>query len=212
MDNLNEQIRLHSAGATVRHTSAFVDLPSFKNTEELSQDFVDTWAAPFYMRIGDTDDSWANQLIQAKDKITKEIIVKLLGDFNWRTRQTGAFFAAIKNFKDLTDIIGIHFLKSEVCYSGKIYAYTFASFNTEKSIDYLDRYLTYYLSKSDLWFDQREAMEALTYLDKINKTNLVSKHTDNWINFIANKPYWRKYITTDNLEAQLTLIEKVKQN
>jgi hypothetical protein len=211
MDDLNEQIRLHSAGATVRHNSSFADLIPYKNPDELSQDFLNTWAAPFCMRIGDTDDSWTNQLIQANKKISREIIVKLLGDFDWRTRQTGAFFAAIKNFTDLTDIIGIHFLKSEVCYAGQVYAYTFASFNTDKSIDYLDRYLTYYLSQPDLWFDQREAMEALTYLDKINKTNLVSRHSDNWIKFIANKPYWDKNITTDRLESQLALIEKVKQ-
>jgi len=210
MDDLNEQIRLHSAGATVRHKSTFADLPSYKNADELSQNFIDTWAAPFYMRIGDTDDSWTNQLIQAKDNITKDVSIKLLGDFNWRTRQTGAFFAAIKGFKDLTDLIGVHFLKSEVCYAGQVYAYTFASFNTDKSIDYLDRYLTYYLAQPDLWFDQREAMEALTYLDKINQTDFVSKHSDNWIKFIANKPYWDKIITTDRLQGQLDLIEKVK--
>jgi hypothetical protein len=211
MDDLNEQIRLHSAGATVRHKSTFADLPSYKNNAELPKDFIDTWVAPFYMKIGDSDNVWANQLIETKNKISKEVVVKLLGDFNWRTRQTGAFFAAIKNFTDLDDIIGTHFLKSEVCYAGKVYAYTFASFNTDKGIDYLDRYLTYYLSKPDLWFDQREALEALTYLDKINRSNVASKHTDNWIKFIANKPTWDKEILTDRLEEQLELIEKVKQ-
>ena len=74
MDDLNEQIRLHSAGATVRYKSTFADLTSYNNVDELSQDFIDTWAAPFYMRIGDTDDSWTNQLIQAKEQITKEIV------------------------------------------------------------------------------------------------------------------------------------------
>ena len=212
MDDLNEQIRLHSVGATVRHKSRFEDLLSFKNNEELTQEFIDTWTAPFYMRIGDTDNDWINQLIQTRDKISKEIVVKLLGDFNWRTRQTGAFFAAIKNFTDLTDIIGTHFLKSEVCYAGQIYAYTFASFNTDNCIEYIDNYLTYYLAKPDLWFDQREAMESLTYLDKINQTNIVSKHTDNWIKFIANKPYWDKIISTERLEAQLDLIQKVRQS
>ena len=54
-------------------------------------------------------------------------------------------------------------------------------------------------------------MEALTYLDKINRTDLVSKHRDNWIKFIANKPYWDKNIRTDRLEEQLALIEKVNQ-
>ncbi|MBF9237250.1 hypothetical protein I2I05_07555 [Hymenobacter sp. BT683] len=210
MDDLNEQIRLHSAGATVRHTSDFEDLLSYNNVDELSQEFIDTWAAPFYMKIGETDDSWVSQLIQANDTITKDVVVKLLGDFDWRTRQTGAFFAAIKNATDLTDIIGIHLLKSEVCYAGKTYAYAFVSFNTHKSIDYLDQYLTYYLSKPDLWFDQLYAMEALTYLDKINNTNLTSKHSDNWIKFIANKPYWDKNITTNRLESHLAIIEKVR--
>lgn len=211
MVDLNEQIRLHSAGATVRQNSTFDELPSFINADELSQDFIDTWVVPFYMSIGDTHKSWKNQLIQANEKITKEIIVKLLGDFDWRSRQTGAFFAAIKNFTDLTDIIGIHLLKSEVCYAGQVFAYTFASFNTDKSIEYLDRYLTYYLLQPDLWFDQGEAMEALTYLDKINNTNLVSKHSENWIKFIANKPNWSKKITTDRLESQLALIKKIQQ-
>jgi plasmid maintenance system antidote protein VapI len=212
MDDLNEQIRLHSAGATVRHKSSFADLASYQNTEQLSQDFIDTWAIPFYMRIGDTDENWVNQLIQVKDKITKDVALKLLGDFNWRTRQTGAFFAAIKNYTDLSDIIGVHLLKSEVCYAGQVYAYTFAYFNTNNCIDYLDRYSTYYLSKPNLWFDQQEALEALTYLDKINKTNMASKHADNWIKFIENKPNWNKKITTDRLEEQLALIEKVKHN
>ena len=212
MDDLNEQIRLHSAGATVRHKSSFENLISFKNSEALTQEFIDTWTAPFYMRIGDTDNDWVNQLIQTKDKISKDVVVKLLGDFNWRTRQTGAFFAAIKNFTDLTDIIGTHFLKSEVCYAGQIYAYTFASFNTDNCIEYLDNYLTYYLSKPDLWFDQREAMESLTFLDKINQTSIVSKHTENWTKFIANKPYWDRTISTERLEAQLNLIQKVRQS
>ena len=211
MNDLNEQIRLHSAGATVRHTSTFEELPSYKNPDELSQDFIDTWVVPYYVSIGDTHKSWKNQLIQANEKITKEIIVKLLGDFDWRSRQTGAFFAAIKNFTDLTDIIGIHLLKSEVCYAGQVFAYIFASFNTDKSIEYLDRYLTYYLLQPDLWFDQGEAMEALTYLDKINNTNLVSKHSDNWIKFIANKPNWSKKITTDRLESQVALIKEIQQ-
>jgi hypothetical protein len=211
-DDLNEKIRLHAAGATVIHKSSFADLPSWQNTEELSQDFIDSWAIPFYMSIGNTGEAWINQLVEAKEKITKGIVLKLLGDFNWRTRQTGAFFAAIKNYTDLTDIIGIHLLKSEVCYAGQTYAYTFASFNTDKCIVYLTRHLTYYLAKPELWFDQQAAMEALTYLDKVNNTNLVSMFTDNWIKFIANKSNWNKEISTDRLLKQLQLIEKVRDS
>ena len=213
MRNLIELIRLHSAGATVRHKSNFADLTSFKNNdEELRQDFIDTWCVPYYMNIGIgiIDDNWTEQLLEVRDQITKEIVLKLLGDFNWRTRQTGAFFAALKNYTDLIDIIGVHLLKSEVCFAGQVYAYTFASLNTDNCVKYLDQYLVYYLSKADLWFDQQYAMEALTYLDKINGTDFISKHKDNWLKFIKNKPNWDKDISTGRLEGQLKLIETVR--
>ncbi len=63
----------------------------------------------------------------------------------------------------------------------------------------------------DLWFDQQSVMEALTYLDKTNKTNLVAKHNDNWIDFTSNKPNWKKEIKITRLEEQLKLIEAVIQ-
>ena len=210
MENLNEKIRLHSIGAIVRHKSTFENLESFKNDAELTNEFIKNWVIPFYMNIEETNEEWFETLLNAKEKITKEVVIKLLGDFNWRTRQTGAFFAIIKNYTDLIDIIGIHFLKSEVCYAGRTYAYMFALLNCQKSIEYLEDYLTYYLSKNELWFDQREAMEALTYIDKINKSNLVTKYKENWIKFIENKPYWEKEIKTEYLENYIEFINKVK--
>lgn len=210
MENLNEQIRLHSLGAIVRHKSTFENLVSFKNEGELTDEFIKTWVVPFYMNLEETNQEWFESLLIAKEKITKEVVIKLLGDFNWRTRQTGAFFAIIKNYTDLIDIIGIHFLKSEVCYAGRIYAYMFAYLNSEKSSEYLEDYLTYYLSRNELWFDQREAMEALTYIDKINESDLVTKHKENWLKFIENKPYWEKEIKTEYLENYIEFISKVK--
>ncbi|MDA3616356.1 DUF6000 family protein [Polluticaenibacter yanchengensis] len=209
MEDINEQIRLHTAGATIRHES-FDDLPSYENAEELSQEFIDTWVVPFYMDINNPSAYWKEQFIQISNNITKDIVLKLLGDFNWRTRQTGAFFAAIKGFKDLTEIIGIHLLKSEVCYAGVAYTRTLASFNTENAVEYLDRYLSHYLLQPDLWFDQHEALEALTYLDKINNTKIALKHNDNWTKFLENKPHWNKNITTDIIEVQLSFIEEIK--
>lgn len=212
MENLNEQIRLHSLGATIRHKSTFENLISFKNEEELTPEFIKEWAVPFYMNLEETNQEWFELLLDAKKKITKEDVIKLLGDFNWRTRQTGAFFAIINDYLDLIDIIGIHFLKSEVCYAGRIYAYMFASLNNKKSTEYLDDYLGYYLSKSELWFDQSEAMEALTYIDKINNSNLIDKHKTNWLKFIKNKPNWKAEINTENLENYIEFINKVKDN
>ncbi|RZK23023.1 MAG: hypothetical protein EOO43_08945 [Flavobacterium sp.] len=188
MDSLNDQIRLHSAGAIIRHKTSFDNLVSYKNDFELSQEFIDNWAVPFYMNIGDTDREWRDKILDIKDNITKEIVAKLLGDFNWRTRQTGAFFAAVKNYTEFIDIIGIHLLKSEVTYAGQVYACVLAYFNTEKSIVYLNDYLTYYLDKTELWFDQSAVMEALKYVDEKRESNLLSVHLNSWLKFIEHKP------------------------
>ncbi|MBI4946927.1 MAG: hypothetical protein HY840_11080 [Bacteroidetes bacterium] len=132
------------------------------------------------------------------------------GSFIWRTRQTGAFFAAITDQRQFIDIIGTHLLKSEVCFAGSIYCCVFASFNTPKCVDYLNTYLEYYLTKPDLWFDQGSAMKAIVYLDKINGTNYADKHLINWIEFIKNKEHWEKEIKTDALEKHLIVIQTVR--
>jgi len=206
-----EAIRLHVAGATVRHLSPFVDLKSFKNNVELSKEFIDKWVIPFYMKIWVTDNEWINKLNSIKCEITTDIIQKSLGDFNWRTRQTGAFFSAITNNIEFIDVIGTHLLKSEVCFAGSVYCKVFASFNTTKCVEYLNLYLEYYLTKPDLCFDQRSALEAILYLDRINSTNYFDLHINNWAEFIKHNKYWEKEITTENLEKQLTVIETVKK-
>jgi hypothetical protein len=206
-----DAIKLHVAGATVRHTTPFDDLKSFKNDFELTQDFIDKWVIPFYMNIGNLDNDLIDKLTSIKNEITTDIIQKNLGDFDWRTRQTGAFFSAITNQTQFIDIIGTHLLKSEVSYAGAMYCKVLVSFNTTKCVDYLNLYLDYYLTKPDLWFDQSEAMEAILLLDKLNSTNHFERHIINWTEFIKNKPYWEKEIKTDNLIEQLTIIEKIKK-
>jgi hypothetical protein len=163
------------------------------------------------MNIGHTDNEWINKLTSFKKEITIDIIEKNLGDFNWRTRQTGAFFSAITNQTQFIDIIGTHLLKSEVSYAGGVYCKVFASFNLPKCVDYLNLYLDYYLTTPDLWFNQREAMEAILYLDKINSTNHFDRHISNWTEFIKNKPYWDKEIKIEKLEKQLNVIQTVKK-
>ena len=152
--NLAEEIRLHVAGATVRHKGKFDYLVSYSNDKNITQDFINKWTVPFYSDLDNTDKDWINRIIKLKSEITDEIILTNLGDFNWRTRQTGAFFAAIMDKKEFIEIIGTHLLKSEVCYAGSEYAKVLASFNTEQSISYLEWYLEYYLFQKDLYFDQ----------------------------------------------------------
>jgi hypothetical protein len=177
MEDLNKMARLHSAGATVRHTSPFDSLPTYKNDNELSADFIKKWAVPYYLEIASySDKKWIDSIKEIKSEIAKDTTLLLLGDFNWRTRLVGSYFTAVKDYIDLVDIIGTHLLKSEVCCVGHIYALTLTFFNNERTIHYLNTYLDYYLTKPELYFEQKFVMEALLYLDKVNKTDNFSNH------------------------------------
>lgn len=204
-----DSAKMHSAGATVTHNIPFGEIKSLQNDFELTEEFINKWVAPFYMEIGNTDDTWIDKLITIKHEITEDVISKCLGDFNWRTRQVGAYFACITDSTEFIDIIGIHLLKSEVSYAGRVYCHALAFFNTSKCIDYLNQYLDYYLKKPDLWFDQADAMEAILYIDKINDTDYFNNHINNWLKFIENKPYWDSSVSTGNIDKQITVIKAV---
>jgi hypothetical protein len=184
MDDLNEMANLHSAGAIIRHISPFTHLPTHKNANDLGAEFIQKWVVPYYMEIGAYGNStWIDAIKQAKPEITTDICLLLLGDFNWRTRKVGAYFAAIKGYPELIEIIGTHLLKSEVCYAGHIYALTLAFFNDDQCTHYLNKYLDYYLTQPSLYFDQKYVLEAVLYLDKQNGTNFFSMHEAKWITF-----------------------------
>lgn len=195
-EKTRKQIESHSAGAIVRHKSPFSELESYKNEEKLDQNFLNKWVIPFYFELNNQSDNWIEMMIKVNSKLTEEVILKNLGDFNWRTRSTGSYFAAIKQAYHLEEIIGTHLLKSEVCYAGAEYAKTIASFNTPKSANFLKEYLKYYLKKPDLYFDQDSVMIALKYLDEINGSNHIDEHIEDWNNFLN----WRNNYTYRNLQ------------
>lgn len=204
--NNKDAIHLHSAGATVRHKSPFSDRSSHSNTEALNENFLIKWVKPFYMEIGTLHDlNWVQAVKTIKPEITPDICLLLLGDFNWRTRLVGAYFSAIINYTDSIDIIGVHLLKSEVCCVGHIYALVLASFNTNSGTSYLNQYLDYYLSQPHLYFDQEYVMNAIVYLDKINNTQQVEQHKNNWHNMQQK----RRTIEQQKTEELAELLKKL---
>lgn len=187
-NDLQNEMKLHAAGATVRHSSVFSHLKTHQNNFELTQEFINTWVIPLYMKIRNIrDNSWVDYLTLHKNEISEEITLTLLGDFNWRTRTVGAYLSALKNYENQIDIIGTHLLKSEVCYAGDLYAMVLAYYNTSEAIEYLNTYLDYYLQKPELYFDQESVLEAIAYLDTVNSTNNLSKHLQQWNTMIEKR-------------------------
>lgn len=205
-----DPVQLHVAGATVRHQSPFGELSPYRNETALTQEFLREWVFPYYMKVGNLDAGWKEEVRASKSRFTPDVIRQLLGDFNWRTRITGAFFAAVNGNIEFLDEIGIHLLRSEVCYAGEVYCLALAYWNTSQSVWYLNQYLDHYLRQPDLWFDQAHALVALMYLDRINGTQEASRHQLAWQNFVSNKPDLRHQLSGIRFEAQIDLISALR--
>lgn len=201
-------IALHIAGATSRHRNPFESLPAHRNKEEEpSEEFIDKWVMEFYMvSIANLDDKTFTAFVQASKEITLNIVSELLGDFNWRLRIVGAYFAAIKGYEELTDIMGVHLLQSEVCYAGAGYALAFAMFQSERAQDYLKAYLEYYLKQPDLWYDQADVLAALHTIAPTE----ADTYSKSWQAYTVDKPNHRLEDTIDWMKKSMEIVERIR--
>ncbi len=214
MENeMNTPEELHSKGATSYQASPFSDLKVPANGYDLDKEFVHKFVLPFYMTLGEyqiPDKRILNYLNHIFPEITVEVISNLLGDFNWRTRKVGALFAAFKDQLQFQEQIGKLLLKSEVCYAGQDYCIAMATFNNQKSIDFLNQYLDYYLKQKGLYYDQGTAIGALAYLDQRNKTNELEKHKTEWAVFTEGKVNWHFESSVKDFQSKMEVFENVK--
>lgn len=120
-------------------------------------------------------------------------------EYNWRPRLTGAFFAALRHLTPVEDHIGRLLVRSDLCYAGKLYCVALAEFNTPVGLEYLRRYLMYYLTRPDLDFDQDDAMGAIAWLDGQNGTRMYESFLPLWQTFVDAKS-WKP-----NLEKSVAL-------
>ena len=187
-----EAIKRHVRGATVVHTCPFKSLQIPSVNDLLSIEECDKFVSPFYrVSFRSADDQFVGSLKSIYQEIKPTTVEWLLTDYDWRPRLTGAFFAALKRFNSLEDHIGRLLLRSDLCFAGKLYCVALAEFNTPIGLDYLKRYLEYYLTRPDLDYDQGDAMSALAYLDTINGT----KHFD------CFQSLWKSYIEAKSWKA-----------
>ncbi len=178
-------IELHSAGATVTHTGPFSSLVVPEDRGLLSSDLRETWVIPLYFGIQNPDAK--KLIIQRRHLIDDELIARLLANFDWRPRTVAAYLAAVSNNTGFTTQIGHLLLRSDVCYAGKAYCISLATFNSPQAISFLEEYVEYYLRQKELWFDQADAMAALSYTDHLNETNVMARYLDAWNIFTKDK-------------------------
>lgn len=204
----SEEILLHVVGATVRHRNPFEELEIPRNDHELTEEFIEEWVAPFYMNtLANCEPAVIASFADAAKKIDLMIVKNLLGDFDWRPRIVGAYFAAINDYKDLGLIVGRSLLKSEVCYAGAGYCVALASFATEEAKEFLITYLDYYLGRKDLWFDQADAFCALEFLDR----EAAAQRLEKWEDFVSDKPYWNLERSRGHFRDSLEVVSRIRE-
>jgi hypothetical protein len=200
----------HVAGATVTHGSPFSGLQVPVNNQMLPVDIRETWVLPLYfgLRKPQVKEFVAGHLPLLSD----ELISQLLASFNWRPRTAAAYLAALSDRQAFTTQIGRLLLRSDVCFAGSAYCIALADFNSQESVGFLDEYLSYYLTRHDLWFDQGDAMGALAYLDRLNGTVNVARHMGAWSKFVENKTNWSLAGSIARFEESMTILHDLKPN
>jgi len=202
-------MRLHSAGATVRHKSPFDDLEIPIRDDSISQEELMKWVYPNPGGITKLNES--NDFIELCRNVTPEIVLSLLGEFNWRHRITAACYVAVLELREFEAAIGNLLLKSEVCFAGRGYVVALASLNSEHSVSFISRYLDYYLIQKDKWFDQGDAMGALAWLDKTNGTSFLESKLGLWNEFIENKEYWKLDKFVEGFEERMRIVSHIRE-
>jgi len=203
-------VERHVAGATVSHCSPFADLQVPVTDQLLPVDIRETWVRPLYFGLRKPE---AKVFVAGHiHLVTDELISQLLANFDWRPRTAAAYLAALTQRQSFTAQIGRLLVRSDVCYAGSAYCVALAEFNSSESIRFLDDYLSYYLTRHDLWFDQGDAIGALAYLDRLNGTKNVERHMVAWNEFVKTKATWSLAGSIAHFEESMKALHESKSN
>jgi O-acetyl-ADP-ribose deacetylase (regulator of RNase III) len=165
---------------------AHLNVPNIREPY-LSLEEVRRLVKPFYLS-GPEEAPFRKALTGIYHDIDLAMVERLLSFFDWRPKVAGTRFAIIKNLSGAEELIGKLLLRSDVCYAGEAYCLALARFNTPAGRQTLNTYLDCYLRRPDLCYDQKAALDALSYLDAQNGTHDTVAFETLWHDFMADKP------------------------
>ena len=176
-----------------------------------SRAFYEKWVDPFYLTdIISHRDRFSEALRPVYDEVDDDLVRTLLTDRNWRSRTTGALFAAIASMHELEELIGRLFLRSDVPFAGDTYCLALARFDTPHSLACLSDYLDYYLTRPDLEFDQNDALAALIYLDRRHGTAHHEPFLPRYAAFAEGKPKaWNVDLVAEWFDRRMASVEAI---
>lgn len=197
--------------ATAKHAGPFatleVPLLPREDVRALYHDYV----IPFYMRnLSDFGREQEAAFERIRASLDDRLITTLLSDFNWRSRTAATYFALILERPEHLDHIGRLLLRSDVCFAGVAYCRYLAHFRTPEAIDFLNRYLAYYLTQTHLYFDQPQALAALRHIDSVTGSRHQEIHAAALTRMITTRPDFLSHVNVGPLKADLLAAAKLR--
>jgi len=203
----------HVQGATVTHAGPFATLDVPTLPLEAVRSLYDEFVIPFYMkRLHSFGPAEIDALSRVRNRISDELITTLLSDLNWRSRTAAAYFTVIFDRPHHIDHIGRLLLRSDVCYVGAAYCRVMAHFHSEQTIDYLNRYLDYYLDRPELYFDQADALAALRYVDRTYGSDFEALHSSKISKMISARPDFLDQISHSRITEDLNAVSHLRNH
>lgn len=211
--DLTSAILRHTQGATVSHAGPFATLEVPVLPLEEVRPLYESYVIPFYMKglsqFGAEEETAFRHIYPS---ITDQLITTLLSDFNWRSRTAATYFATILDRRQHIDHIGRLLLRSDVCYVGAAYCRYMAFLGTPEAADYLNRYLGYYLTRADLYFDQPDALAALRYIDSHSGSTHAAGHADAVSSLLRSRPDFLTHVSVQRLSDDLSAARRIRHS
>jgi hypothetical protein len=194
----------HGEGPAARHAGPFAALqvPFLPAAEvrPLYQDYV----IPFYnhnlSEFGAAEEAAFSRI---RNSISDDLITTLLSDYNWRSRTTATYFALILDRPQHLQHIGKLLLRSDVCFAGAVYCRYLAYLRTPEAIEFLNLYLAFYLTRTQRYFDQHQALAALRHIDKLTGSRHEASHAAAVQLMVEARPDFLNHVSEDRLAGDL---------
>jgi hypothetical protein len=122
------------------------------------------------------------------------------------------YFAIILDRRQHIDHIGRPLLKSDVCYVGAAYCRYMAHLGTQEAADYLNRYLGFYLTRADLYFDQSDSLAALRYIDSQTGSSHDTGLADALSGFLRQHPDFLTHVSIPRLSDDLRAALRIRHS
>lgn len=108
-------------------------------------------------------------------EVEPSVVTTLIKQPDWRARLTGGWYAGLRGWRQFVHELGTLLLEGQM-YACQGHCAALACFADKASAEYLQRHLDIWLPQADKFDDQRWALAALVWIDKLLETQYAAQY------------------------------------